>query len=163
MKDKSTPIDPFSAPIPGESLTMPKGSAPWERPPKFTLPSDALDYIWGQITLPKRQLMITETYRQGGTAEAVSNTFLVEGVKKGYYSLDLAFTIAKPVHHMFVAIGERAVRNGNLPRDKFVIHNPDSELDSFMEDVDIEPEQPQPTIEEPIEQPEESDNILGGL
>ena len=34
-------VDPFDAPIPGQSLTDEPGNYPWEHPPQYTNPEEA--------------------------------------------------------------------------------------------------------------------------
>ena len=44
-------VNPFDAPIPGQSLTDRPGNAAWEHPPQFTGPNEALEYIHGLLFL----------------------------------------------------------------------------------------------------------------
>ena len=46
-------VNPFNAPIPGESLTTaPDMQKAWERPPQFTDPDDCMENVYLELTAP---------------------------------------------------------------------------------------------------------------
>ena len=58
-------VNPFNAPIPGESLTTsPDMQKSWERPPRFTNPDDCMENIYLELTseeaLPELVNMIND-------------------------------------------------------------------------------------------------------
>ena len=42
-------IDPFDAPVPGQSLTDEPGKWPWDKPPTMSDPDDAVEYVVQKI------------------------------------------------------------------------------------------------------------------
>lgn len=165
----------FDAPIPGESLTQPKGSNPFEQTPKFADPKDALEFMWDKLTKPRNQAKLVAYFKSNpnANAEALARTSLFTSFQKGYYTPDVALSIGNTVHQMIVAIGQRAVDNGLMAQEDLVIHNPDKDMDEFMLGLDVvkdkpvvvtnQPEdivEPAPSVD--LEEQSEED-LLGGL
>ena len=43
-------VNPFAGPLPGESLTSsPESSPPWEQPPEYTVPKEAMYYLFERL------------------------------------------------------------------------------------------------------------------
>ena len=91
----------FNRAIPGQSLTTPPKSAPYERPPQISDPLEAIDYHLEQLDDPKtvEELMF---FLQLG----IDLSTLVEGVARkavldGIHSIDISLSIA-PVIHEYV-------------------------------------------------------------
>lgn len=163
MIDRSNPIDALSAPIPGESLTLPKGATAYEQPPRFTDPNDVLSFLWNEMTKQRRQTQIIGLLKNGAPAEALARINLFQGAAKGYFTFDMALSVANTVHQMIVSIGQRAVANGLLKPDELKIHTPDTEMEDFMRSMSgglsVESIEEISTEEEASEEPD----ILGGL
>ena len=91
----------FNRAIPGQSLTTPPKSAPYERPPQISDPLEAIDYHLEQLDDPKtvEELMF---FLQLG----IDLSTLVEGIARkavldGIHSIDISLSIA-PVIHEYV-------------------------------------------------------------
>ena len=88
----------FERAIPGQSLTTPPKSAPYERPPQISDPLAAIDYHLEQLDDPKavEELMF---FLQLG----IDLSTLVEGVARkavldGIHSIDISLSIAPVIH-----------------------------------------------------------------
>ena len=88
----------FNRAIPGQSLTTPPKSAPYERPPQISDPLEAIDYHLEQLADPKavEELMF---FLQLG----IDLSTLVEGVARkavldGIHSIDISLSIAPVIH-----------------------------------------------------------------
>ena len=88
----------FNRAIPGQSLTTPPKSAPYERPPQISDPLEAIDYHLEQLDDPKtvEELMF---FLQLG----IDLSTLVEGVARkavldGIHSIDISLSIAPLIH-----------------------------------------------------------------
>ena len=55
-------INPFDAPIPGQSLTDKPGNYPWEHPPKYTDFMEASTFIWNRIHLKRNNKRLLQNY-----------------------------------------------------------------------------------------------------
>ena len=88
----------FNRAIPGQSLTTPPKSAPYERPPQISDPLEAIDYHLEQLDDPKtvEELMF---FLQLG----IDLSTLVEGIARkavldGIHSIDISLSIAPLIH-----------------------------------------------------------------
>lgn len=95
--DKKPEFDPFARPIPGESLTKPPGSTPWERPPRFTTPDEVLGMITDKLEDEERMTALMETLMAGAPIETIVNTISLEGVTRGEFTPDVAELIKAPL------------------------------------------------------------------
>jgi hypothetical protein len=94
---QKAPISNFDAPVPGESLTTEPGNSPWERPPQFVNPSDAVEFIWKQLSKPANMYNALTLMKQGVPIEAIAKVLLFTGFSEGKWTPDVAMLIAKPV------------------------------------------------------------------
>lgn len=131
MKDLK--IDPFSAPVPGESLTKPPGATPMEQPPQYTDPQEASEVIFSMLCEQRIQAQLIALLKAGVTCEAFTRTLLFGGFTGGKWTPDLALMLSHIVLAMVVAIAERARKNGFLKA--FVIMNPDVQYIEFMRNI----------------------------
>jgi hypothetical protein len=116
----------FDAPIPGQSLTTPPGAAPYERPPQFTKPDEAAEYVFDKMTSPKNAIKLQTALENGATVESIVNTTLFAGFREGKWTPDVAAIIAKPVLYQVTAIAKK------LGVENFQIFNPDTETAKFV-------------------------------
>ena len=91
----------FNRAIPGQSLTTPPKSAPYERPPQISDPLEAIDYHLEQLDDPKAVEELMFFLELG-----VDLSTLVEGIARkavldGIHSIDISLSIA-PVIHEYV-------------------------------------------------------------
>jgi hypothetical protein len=98
----------FDAPVPGESLTTEPGNSPWERPPQFVNPSDAVEFVWKQITKPANMYSALTLMKQGVPVEAVAKVILFTGFVEGKWTPDVAMLIAKPVVAIIAGLAKAA-------------------------------------------------------
>ena len=88
----------FNRAIPGQSLTTPPKSAPYERPPQISDPLEAIDYHLEQLDDPKAVEELMFFLELG-----IDLSTLVEGVARkavldGIHSIDISLSIAPLIH-----------------------------------------------------------------
>lgn len=111
--------NPFQGPIPGQSLTKPKGSFPFERPPQYTTEDEALVAVLDQMTQPRKMKMIAAALDSGIYASDITSGILTAGFAQGKWNPDLAAIIAKRVMASVVAVGSAAgVKNIKYKREE---------------------------------------------
>lgn len=101
-------VDRFQAAIPGQSLTDTPGNMPWEHPPQYTDPKDALEFVYNQCMAPSNLKNILVMLKSDVPCEAIMRTILYTGFSQGKWTPDLIVLMAKPVLQLLVAIGKRA-------------------------------------------------------
>lgn len=98
----------FNSPIPLQSLSGEPKKYPWENPPKYIHPEDAL--IWHMERLEKPDKIKSIFYFLETGMDVVT---LVEGitrsaVSKGIHSIDISLIISPVIHEYIVGIAEVA-------------------------------------------------------
>lgn len=100
--------NPFDAPIPGESLTKAPGSQKWEKPPQFTNPEDALEFIYDNMMKPRNMEKLLALMDAGVPVEAIARTTLFAGFAEGKWTPSLVALMARPVFSMVAGIAKAA-------------------------------------------------------
>lgn len=117
----------FNAPIPGENYTSDTRNYPWHRPPEYTLPDDALEWISKKLMKKEGRYFVLTMLGFGLTVKEIVSTILMKGFSQGKWTMDLALIIAGPLSHMIVLLAkQRGVEydlgiesNAMLPTDTF--------------------------------------------
>ena len=104
-------VDPFSKPVPGQSLTNdPDNPYPWESPPEFVNVNTAIDSIVMNLLSDEEKLAnIIEVLASGEIPIAgIAQIILEDGFRKGKYNPDLMLLLAEPLMVILMALAERA-------------------------------------------------------
>lgn len=96
----------FRAAIPGSSLTHKMGDLPHEKPPKYTDPSEFLEYLWKQLHTKDTLKMIWHVLENGGTVWAITRAILYKAALDGIIQMNLAIVVYKTVGQMIGTLGE---------------------------------------------------------
>jgi len=92
----------FSAPIPGQSLTLEPKAYPWERPPEINDPEEAIQMHLARLTDPDMFESALDAMELGELdISTVTKGILRGAVSNGIHSIDVAL-IAAPVIHEFL-------------------------------------------------------------
>ncbi len=102
------PIVPNS-PIPGESLTREPGNAPWEQPPLYSTPQEALDFYFEKFEDNEDDLDdILFLLDKGFPVSTFVDSLTTCGVMEGYHTLDVAQLINPVIHEFITELGKTA-------------------------------------------------------
>lgn len=116
--------------IPGQSLTNnPENPYPWETPPEFANPREALDDVVGSIMQPEAMKNIVSALAQGAAVADLGTAILYAKFNEGKISPDAMMLLAEPVMYTIMAIGEEANIKYNIEGD---------DLDEFDDEDDKE-------------------------
>ena len=85
----------LEGPIPGESLTAEPGNAPWENPPMYADPMDALDFYLERLGDPEAQEELLDMLDVGIPIDVVGGSLLSKGVMQGIHSVDVKLQIGR--------------------------------------------------------------------
>ena len=91
------PINRFNSPIPGHSLTDTPVGRPYEHPPTYTNPDDAIDFIVDKLMQPENQSRFQKLMFAGMSVEEIVNTVALGGFAGGMISPDVAEIIKPPI------------------------------------------------------------------
>lgn len=95
-------MNPFEAPIPGESLTSTPKNAPYENPPEITDPAEAIERHLDNLSNPDTMEAVLELLE----SDSFTISEIVDGVTRvavayGVHSIDVGL-LAKPIMHEFI-------------------------------------------------------------
>jgi hypothetical protein len=95
-------VDPFDAPVPGQSLTEEPGKRPWDTPPTITDVDDAFEYVIAKIEDNVELADDLDKFLMSGTpVESIVNTIAFTGFAEGMWSPDIAEMLKFPLSAYF--------------------------------------------------------------
>ena len=128
--DELVSLSNKGAPIAGQSLTRSVDEPyPWETPPEFANPREALDDIVGSIMQPEAMKKIVAALAKGGAVADIGTAILYAKFNEGKISPDAMMMLAEPVMYTIMAIGEEANIQYNIEGN---------DLDEFDDEDDVE-------------------------
>ena len=128
--DELVSLSNKGAPIPGQSLTKDtEDTYPWEKPPEFTNPREALDDVVGSIMQPEAMKNIVSALAQGAAVADLGTAILYAKFNEGKITPDVMMMLAEPVMYTIMAIGEEANIKYNIEGN---------DLDEFDDEDDKE-------------------------
>jgi hypothetical protein len=105
MRMKDGIID---APIPGQGLTNPPGSFPWERPPQIVDPEEAADFIWKKLRQTDNLQQALTIMDAGMPITMLVTRTLMTGVFQGLWTLDMVPVLYQAVTSMYEGLAATA-------------------------------------------------------
>jgi len=134
--DKLVNLSSQGAVIPGQSLTnSPENPYPWETPPEFANPREALDDIVGSIMQPDAMKNIVSALAQGAAVADLGTAILYAKFNEGKITPDVMMMLAEPVMYTIMAIGEEANIKYNIEGDDLDEFDEDDEKEEFEKKV----------------------------
>ncbi len=154
----------FSPVIPGSSLTTnPETPHPWEQPPTFVNPEDAMKHIMS-ITFSDGALQhFIGLLRDGAPVLMITRTVVFAGFTKGLYTPDVAVLLYEPTAVMFIKLAEKLGIDPVLYPREHEDMDIDDEISYFQNvspEVILQGRAEDMGIEEFMEEPSE-ENLLG--
>ena len=102
-------INPFNAPIPGESLTAsPDNKKAWERPPEYTNEDDAMKEIYLLLTEQEKLKQLINIINDGVPLDEIAQVILYKGYTEGKYNPDLMLLLIEPTLYLLISIADYA-------------------------------------------------------
>ena len=87
-EEKNTAL--FNVSVPGESWTQPLGQHPYEQPPEFNTPKEALNFILDKYYHPVTFSNVVKVLSTGVSIELIVDTLVFTGFSQGKYTVDVA-------------------------------------------------------------------------
>ena len=102
-------VNPFNAPIPGESLTAsPDTPKSWERPPEFTDQEEAMRAVYMELTEQTSLRKIVDIINEGIALDELAQVILYKGYTSGKFNPDMMMLLAEPTIYLLIAIADYA-------------------------------------------------------
>ena len=168
----------FNAPIPGQSLTTEPKNYPWENPPEYSNPEDALMWHMDRLDDPEKTKACLGLLELGLDVVTLTEGLLRGAVAEGIHTIDTSLIIGPVIHEYITGTADAAgidYKEG-LSENKMDMDALDSQIkeqeakkilediDNKKEDIDLSPMKEEPMQEEmPMEQPEMQEEKPKGL
>ena len=145
-------VNPFNAPIPGESLTTsPDMQKSWERPPQYTNADDCMEAIYLELTNEEALPELVKMINDGIPLDELAQVVLYKGYTEGLWNPDLMLMLIEPTIYLLISIADYADI-----KDYVLYEGEEDDPDAQIEDDDITPinvddddEEEKPRVEKP--------------
>ena len=128
-------VNPFNAPIPGESLTAsPENAKAWETPPEYTDQDEAMMAVYMVLTEQATLRGLIEIISEGVALDEIAQVILYKGYTEGKYTPDMMLMLAEPTIYLLIAIADYAEI-----KDYVLYNEEDGDPDTEIPDDDITP------------------------
>ena len=118
-------------PIAGESLTAELGSRPWQSPPQFTTPEEAIGHYFTRLTDPKDSVGIINTLEKGVPVETLTEVIQLGGVMEGLHTVDVGVLISPVIAETLIQLAEKS-------GIEYTVEDEEKDEEKMPEGVDIE-------------------------
>ena len=128
-------VNPFNAPVPGESLTAsPETPKAWERPPEYTDEDEAMMAVYMILTEQDTLRGLIEIISDGIALDELAQVILYKGYTEGKYTPDMMLMLAEPTIYLLIAIADYAEI-----KDYVLYSEEDGDPDSEIPGDDVTP------------------------
>ena len=128
-------VNPFNAPVPGESLTSsPETPKAWERPPQYTDEEEAMRAVYMVLTEQDTLRGLIEIISEGAALDELAQIVLYKGYTEGKYTPDLMLLLAEPTIYLLIAIADYAEI-----KDYVLYEGEEDDPDTMIPEDDITP------------------------
>lgn len=128
-------VNPFNAPIPGESLTAsPENAKAWETPPEYTDQDEAMMAVYMVLTEQATLRGLIEIISEGVALDEIAQVILYKGYTEGKYTPDMMLMLAEPTIYLLIAIADYAEI-----KDYVLYNEEEGDPDTEIPDDDITP------------------------
>lgn len=102
-------VNPFNAPVPGESLTSsPDTPTAWERPPQYTDQEEAMRAVYLELTEQTTLRKLINIIDDGVALDEIAQVILYKGYRSGKFNPDMVMLLAEPTIYLLIAIADYA-------------------------------------------------------
>ena len=96
----------FTAPIPGQSLTVEPGSVPWEQPPQYVTIDDVASFYSDKLDNPEAIFELMSLLEKGMPILTIVNTMVKSSIMKGYHTVDTGFLVTPIIVEIIKTIAD---------------------------------------------------------
>lgn len=128
-------VNPFNAPIPGESLTAsPDTPRAWERPPQYTEQDEAMKAVYMELTRNNTLKELIKIIDDGIPLDEIAQVVLYKGYTEGKFTPDMMLMLAEPTIYLLIAIADYADI-----KDYVLYNEEDEDEEGMIPGDDVEP------------------------
>jgi hypothetical protein len=98
----------LDGPIPGASLTAEPGNYPWEQPPQYVDPEEALSYHISRLSDPDRLDSVFDALEIGISVDSLTSIILTNATMNGIHNIDTSILVGPVVHEYIASAAKKA-------------------------------------------------------
>ena len=117
-------------PIAGESLTAELGSRPWQSPPQFRTPEEAIGHYFTRLTDPEDSAGIINALEMGVPVETLTEVIQLGGVMEGLHTIDVGVLISPVIAETLIQLAEKS-------GIKYTVEDKEKPEEKMPEDIDV--------------------------
>ena len=160
-------VNPFNAPIPGESLTAsPDTPKSWERPPEFTDQEEAMRAVYMELTEQDTLRKIIDIIDEGIALDELAQVILYKGYTSGKFNPDMMMLLAEPTIYLLIAIADYADIKDYTLYEGETADDPDTQIpgdDVTPVNIDEDDESNEPEVQAKPSKESISDSLLSRI
>ena len=117
-------------PIAGESLTAELGSRPWQSPPQFRTPEEAIGHYFTRLTDPEDSAGVINALEMGVPVETLTEVIQLGGVMEGLHTIDVGILISPVIAETLIQLAEKS-------GIKYTVEDEEKPEEKMPEDIDV--------------------------
>jgi len=117
-------------PIAGESLTAELGSRPWQNPPQFRTPEEAIGHYFTRLTDPEDSAGVINALEMGVPVETLTEVIQLGGVMEGLHTIDVGVLISPVIAETIIQLAEKS-------GIKYTVEDKENPEEKMPEDIDV--------------------------
>ena len=147
-------VNPFNAPIPGESLTAsPDTPTAWERPPEYTDQEEAMRAVYFELTEQNTLRELVNIIDDGVALDEIAQVILYKGYRSGKFNPDMVLLLAEPTIYLLIAIADYADIKDYVLYEGEEEDDPDTEIPGDnVTPINMDDDEPTEEVAKPTEE-----------
>ena len=147
-------VNPFNAPIPGESLTAsPDTPTAWERPPEYTDQEEAMRAVYFELTEQDTLRELVNKIDDGVALDEIAQVILYKGYRSGKFNPDMVLLLAEPTIYLLIAIADYADIKDYVLYEGEEEDDPDTEIPGDdVTPINMDDDEPTEEVAKPTEE-----------
>ena len=147
-------VNPFNAPIPGESLTAsPDTPTAWERPPEYTDQEEAMRAVYFELTEQDTLRELVNIIDDGVALDEIAQVILYKGYRSGKFNPDMVLLLAEPTIYLLIAIADYADIKDYVLYEGEEEDDPDTQIPGDdVKPINMDDDEPTEEVAKPTEE-----------
>ena len=147
-------VNPFNAPIPGESLTAsPDTPTAGESPPEYTDQEEAMRAVYFELTEQDTLRELVNIIDDGVALDEIAQVILYKGYRSGKFNPDMVLLLAEPTIYLLIAIADYADIKDYVLYEGEEEDDPDTEIPGDdVTPINMDDDEPTEEVAKPTEE-----------
>jgi hypothetical protein len=135
-------------PIAGQSLTHELGARPWQSPPQYNKPQEAIKHYFERLSNPEDGSKILSALEMGVPVETLTEAIQLGGVMEGLHTIDVGVIISPVIAEILIGLAESAEIEYTVEDEDMEEKKKPTEADVAVAIDDMDSDTTKPIVEE---------------